>query len=96
VQPRRTQPRTRLERRHAVYDVYDVYDVSDDTVVPERSLSVWEKIYNIDGVRRGAVMLPLALAMESFDALRNNPLLSRRRPELEAHIWDSLERRYWT
>jgi len=60
---------TMQERRDIIHDVPDV------TVISERSLSVWERLYNIDGLRRGVVIVTLALAWESYGRWLNNPLL---------------------
>jgi NitT/TauT family transport system permease protein len=52
-----------------------VQDVTEYTDVPERSPSVLEAIYNIDSVRRGVILLLLALAWESYGCWLNNPLI---------------------
>jgi NitT/TauT family transport system permease protein len=59
--------------RHERRDV--VYDVSEQTEIPERALSAWETIYNIDGVRRGAIILLLALTWEAYGRWLDNPLI---------------------
>jgi NitT/TauT family transport system permease protein len=74
--------------RHERQDV--VYDVSEQTEIPERALSAWETIYNIDGVRRGAIILLLALVWETYGRWLDNPLLFPTLGQTLEALWSGL------
>lgn len=74
--------------RHERRDV--VYDVSEQTEIPERALSAWETIYNIDGVRRGAIILLLALVWETYGRWLDNPLLFPTLGQTLEALWSGL------
>jgi NitT/TauT family transport system permease protein len=75
---------TTPERRDLIHDVPDV------SVVSERSLSVWERLYNTDGPRRGAVILMLALAWELDGRWLDNPLLFPTLGQTLEALWSGL------
>lgn len=54
-----------------------------------RELSSWERLTNIDGVRRGAALVLLALAWELYARYLNNPLLVPSFVDTIAALWDS-------
>lgn len=74
--------------RHERQDV--VYDVSEQTEIPERPLSAWETIYNIDGVHRGAIILLLALVWEAYGRWLDNPLLFPTLGQTLEALWSGL------
>jgi NitT/TauT family transport system permease protein len=54
---------------------YICAEVDDYTVVPETRLSPWERLYNVDAVRRTAIIVVLALAWETYGRWLDNPLI---------------------
>jgi NitT/TauT family transport system permease protein len=74
--------------KHERQDV--VYDVSEQTEIPERALSAWETIHNIDGVRRGAIILLLALTWEAYGRWLDNPLLFPTLGQTLEALWSGL------
>lgn len=66
-----------------------------------RPLSVWERITNIDWVRKGAILVVLALAWEGYARYVNNPLMFPAFTEMaralyEASVHGPLLDRIWT
>ncbi len=65
---------------------------SGDIGEVRRELSTWERLANIDGVRRAALLVALALAWELYARHLDNPLLVPSFGETIAALWDSTVR----
>ena len=65
---------------------------SGDIGEVRRELSTWERLANIDGVRRAALLVALALAWELYARHLNNPLLVPSFGDTIAALWDSTVR----
>jgi NitT/TauT family transport system permease protein len=56
----------------------------------QRPLSAWERIANVDGVRRTAIPIALALAWEAYARYLGNPLMLPAFSEVMRALWDAL------
>jgi NitT/TauT family transport system permease protein len=56
----------------------------------QRPLSVWERLTNVDGVRRSAILVALAIAWEIYARYLGNPLMLPTFSEVMRALWDAL------
>jgi NitT/TauT family transport system permease protein len=56
----------------------------------QRPLSVWERLTNVDGVRRTAILVALAIAWEIYARYLGNPLMLPTFSEVMRALWDAL------
>jgi NitT/TauT family transport system permease protein len=56
----------------------------------QRPLSVWERLANVDGVRRSAILVALAIAWEIYARYLGNPLMLPTFSEVMRALWDAL------
>lgn len=56
----------------------------------QRPLSTWERIANIDGVRRTAILVALALAWEAYARYLDNPLMLPAFSQVMRALWDAV------
>jgi len=62
----------------------------DPSTIAVRPLSPWTRLWKITSVRRGAILLLLALVWESYGRLSNNPLMFPTFSETAIAFYDAL------
>lgn len=55
----------------------------------QRPLSTWERVTNVDGVRRVAILVVLAVAWESYARYLQNPLMLPTFSEVLSALWNA-------
>ena len=79
----RTQLVLRPELEHGSLESGDIGEV-------QRPLSTWERVANIDWVRRVGILVLLALAWEAYGRYLGNPLMLPTFTEVMRALWEAL------